>query len=392
MGSIEKKIEQWQKKGFISSEQSEKLKLYENQIKKDTSWILRGLLIAAVTAIGIGILSLIAANWHEIPSTLKLGVNFVWLIFLAGLIYKTCIHGANSNLLFLRNFNNNIQEALLFLFLISCMGSIGLISQIYHTGGAWYEGLFFWSIIMLPAVLISEGLLVTTFWSIVFAISSYPLLIKTDFMQAFPERTEVILIWPFACYLMSFLFRSFDFLESAKNLSKVFLRISFILFLIIIFSIDVRMAVGDLKYFIESHEILISLSVFSFLTIAIAFLKEEKTKRLLMYSYLIIPLLCFFAYLPYKKDILVAFVGGGCSIFIAALFALHFSYLKRRNFFNFFILIIGMRFLVFYFQALGGLAITGIGLILFGVLVLLLAFLFKKFKFYDYFEKKANRL
>lgn len=64
------------------------------------------------------------------------------------------------------------------------------------------------------------------------------------------------------------------------------------------------------------------------------------------------------------------FVLACNSILILAPYCLYLASTKQRVLFQFFIVIIGLRFMVLYFQALGGLATTGFGLIVSGILVI----------------------
>jgi hypothetical protein len=68
------------------------------------------------------------------------------------------------------------------------------------------------------------------------------------------------------------------------------------------------------------------------------------------------------------------------TIAILGLMAIFLASLKERRLFQYFLFFLGMRFLVLYFQALGGLATTGVGLIVSGGLVIGMAVLWNKYR------------
>jgi uncharacterized membrane protein len=157
MSKFEKKLNEWVSLGFINNDQALKIQSYENS-KPEGAWILSGLLILGVIIIGIGIISLIAANWITIPDAVKLGVDFGLLITLAFATVKSWEPKDSSK-------HPLRFESFLLLFLIHCLASIGLISQIYHTGGKLYQALMLWSIITFLATLCARQIFVPFLWT-----------------------------------------------------------------------------------------------------------------------------------------------------------------------------------------------------------------------------------
>jgi uncharacterized membrane protein len=152
MSKLEKGLKEWVSLGFINPDQAKRIRDYESA-RPESSWILSGLLILGAVIVGIGVISLIAANWNEIPDALKLGADFALLAVLA--------------LATLQSWETKkaIQfEVLLLSFLILCLASIGLISQIYHTGGKLYQALMLWSLITFAAALAARQMFVPFMW------------------------------------------------------------------------------------------------------------------------------------------------------------------------------------------------------------------------------------
>ena len=87
MGIINEKLDQWQQAGLLSSAQHDAILAFEAKQPSRSSWWLYSLMILGAVIIGLGIISLIAANWADIPDVLKLGVDFLLLLALEGSIY-----------------------------------------------------------------------------------------------------------------------------------------------------------------------------------------------------------------------------------------------------------------------------------------------------------------
>ncbi len=88
MSRLEKRLHDWVSNNIISREQAEGIRQYEANAP-GSSWVLYSFLILGATIISIGFISLIAANWDDIPDAVKLGLDFLLLIGLAIGIHHT---------------------------------------------------------------------------------------------------------------------------------------------------------------------------------------------------------------------------------------------------------------------------------------------------------------
>ncbi len=61
-----------------------------------------------------------------------------------------------------------VFEVFLISLMIICLASIGLISQIYHTGGKFYEALLFWSLITAGIAAASKKFFAPFLWATLF--------------------------------------------------------------------------------------------------------------------------------------------------------------------------------------------------------------------------------
>ncbi len=136
MDRIERRLREWSEHALLDPSTLQRILDYEAGRAPD-GWQWRALLILGAAIVGIGIVSLIAANWAAIPANVKLGADFALLALLAVGIWFTRPASA-------------ARETSIVLFQITCLASIGLIAQIYHLGGRPWQALGWWSVMCLP--------------------------------------------------------------------------------------------------------------------------------------------------------------------------------------------------------------------------------------------------
>ena len=85
---LAKKLSEWEQIKLIDEKQKSAILAYESrQGKNRLPFILSAL---AVFCIGLGILSLIASNWQEIPDSLKLSAD---ILLLGLIVFTTEVNG-----------------------------------------------------------------------------------------------------------------------------------------------------------------------------------------------------------------------------------------------------------------------------------------------------------
>jgi len=145
---LEKKLRLWTENNLISPEQKDKILDFENKDSK--SYLLLSLLYLGIFTIGIGIISLIAANWDAISPGIKLGVDFAILIALVWIIVRR-----NSPIW---------QETGIFSLFLMTGASIGLVAQIFQTNGTTENGCLLWALFTLPLLVVSRKWILPLFW------------------------------------------------------------------------------------------------------------------------------------------------------------------------------------------------------------------------------------
>lgn len=140
---LERKLKRWVDAGLITEPTKADIVSFENQSSKSSA--LYGVLGIGAISIVIGIISIIAANWHNISKEMKLLANFIWLTSLAIGIFISD-----------RGNRRFIREALILLLFGSIIGSIALIGQIYHLESHPFKAFSLWLLIGTPIILFSE--------------------------------------------------------------------------------------------------------------------------------------------------------------------------------------------------------------------------------------------
>ena len=141
--NLEKKTSEWVKAGFLTAENQKKILTAEQKEGKNV-FSLVFLLIGAL-CVGVGIIALIASNWWKIPNVVKLVFDFMLLAGASGITFYAW--KKERPILF---------EVMLFFLSLLTLASIGLIAQVYHLYSGWYHGVLFWGFITLPLAILSR--------------------------------------------------------------------------------------------------------------------------------------------------------------------------------------------------------------------------------------------
>jgi len=362
MAKITRRLNKWCKEGLIDEQQ---VIAIENFEAGQPSWLLRGLLGLAVTSIGIGVIALIASHWEKIPDVIMLGFMFVILAIIA----------LGAWAMKMRN-NSTGVELFIFAFLIACLAAIGLISQTFNLSGRLDDALLFWGLIVAPITVMAQFRLVPALWSWVMLVVGLliPIVEWMDQSGWLDQRTAIGLvgIFPIATAIGLVALnklRHFDNFEWAFRAITVFSWFS----AIVIFDISLSWEAANPtnKNELSSASLMVSFgTLLSLFVFALAWFWEIFPRaRLILIGVQLGIYLCFLALacltngVPYLGSVFVILLFGFCAADMARA--------GRRGAAQFLLVMIGIRMLTFYIDAFGGLAITAVGLICVGVLILL---------------------
>ena len=368
MASLEHQLNDWVSKNLINREQAEGIRHYESN-RPGSSWVLYSFLILGATIIGIGVISLIAANWDTIPNAVKLGADFLLLIGLAlGIHYSW-------------NQKHSIQyEVLLVAFLFLCLASIGLISQIYHTGGKLYQALLLWVMITAGIPLISRRSFGSFLWVSGFFIALMFAAFDSPFLEPLYKFNEA------ALFMTVPLLSAVLAMVSKKSLGEVGLTWSFnawtMIGILMALSVAETQSYGFLRHLDFAKTGFLAylpgyiLGVIAVLSIwpNAEFTRPQKIILMIFLASYFLP----FHLLYMVKD--SRHIFAFCTIISLSLLAIYLASVQQRKLFQVLLFAVGVRFLILYFQAFGGLALTGFGLIMSGILIISMVVYWNKYR------------
>lgn len=141
--SLDGKLESWRAAGLIDADTVQRIAAFEDSRRKPVA--LYALAALGAGTVALGIVSLVAANWDEIPPRVKLGCD---LVMGAGLALAT--HTA------VRRAWPLATEALVTLFYGFTLASLALVGQVYQLSTPMWQALLVWTGATLPLVLLAR--------------------------------------------------------------------------------------------------------------------------------------------------------------------------------------------------------------------------------------------
>lgn len=382
MASIQKKLNQWLEAGLIDAQQLEQITSYENTHTSAWSWLHTFMTLGAAI-MGLGVISLIAANWEYISPSYKLIANFSALAALALLIFT--VHHKNNQ--------SGWLDVLITGFIILCLASIGLVAQIYHLGGYWYHALLFWGAITLPLILFARHLMPSFLW-VALAI---PGLLMTGYTATYNEHdffSENLFYLPLAALMLLIILHRLAALTQITRALQT--SLFFWLQVTALYTLLFADALHSIDEFIPDTSFHLALYGLSMIA-ALALMSHQGYKlfnRIIAFSLIALLVVYYHPTLFFAGETYFHYWGSQSqegsiwqaddvraavlTLTILFLYALHAANRGYQTTFNIVTFLIGLRFVVLYFQAFGGLLATGIGLIISGAVIISITWLWHK--------------
>lgn len=362
------RLQDWLNQGFISQEQLTQIQEYED--KRARPWVSSAFMILGATVLGLGVISVIAANWDDISSPLKVIGDFIILIIAAAMIFDSWR-------------KNTILKTDLWIlfFLIFYSASLALITQIYNLSGPAYSLLLFWSLMTAALMIFAQHMFVSLLWITTFIYGLASFCYEAAIGQQIFDNQEVLIALTLSLLCSSGFFVS-QYLSNESGITRSFRIITVVLWCVTL--VVTEWAVPSHNMF---HDKLAYPNIYTFIVAAASLIITifacyknviyNVWQRNLIYTALLV--LFAFTFLPYLNvsSHLIYAIG---TMFILMLGAILFASLQKRGLFNFCVILLGLRFLVLYFQALGGLAATGVGLIFAGIMIIFMVKVWLKYQ------------
>jgi uncharacterized membrane protein len=368
------KISHWVEKDLISAEQAEAILAYENSAVS-RPWMLYGFYGIGILAIVVGSISLVAANWMSIPEQIKIP-SYLILQFAATLFA-------------IRNLNSPgiLRELSLAFTALFFLAGIGLTAQIFNLHSEGWQGILFWLLLMLPSVLLAHTAITSRIWYAGYATAVA--LWYSNNHSMVPDETVKFLV---LCSLLVWVTVVSDFGRSILPGVKHFFEVGYktsLLFLILCGSIMCNVLWVELRHRtceqLERVNLLIPwlpLAILIFL-IFINPKRNYKTKQYFITTYSLIGILStlpFFIDPHLMPSILKQLIGCAAFLAIWVNIALAAASARHKRLFDLASLCIAARVIVIYFEVFGSLTTTGIGLIVSGVFILFVVYVWHRSK------------
>jgi uncharacterized membrane protein len=181
----EGKLKAWEAAGLIDSATAARIRAWEAEHARPLGlWAAFGL---AALAIGLGVLSVVAANWDEIPGAARLAVHFVLMVATAGWLWTKGDRVAGRH--------PWLHEAVLFILAMLGMTFIGHVGQVYQTSSPLWQPLAWWLALFAPLLLLrgSSWLTAATIVAVlVFAGWNYAINTSEGRVEDFGATPEVM--------------------------------------------------------------------------------------------------------------------------------------------------------------------------------------------------------
>ncbi|MBP9707886.1 MAG: DUF2157 domain-containing protein [Oligoflexales bacterium] len=377
---LERKLAQWQKAGLIDQAQYDAIKVHEESSTQNKSWAIWGAAVIGISAIVIGIVSIVAANWRDIPGEIKLLSYFLSHSVLAFYAWKNI---EKPGL---------IRETLLTLFCLLFLVGIGLTAQVFHIISDGWSGLLFWCGLSLPVVLYAQSRFINYIWLLILLTAQVIWTIDTGIGT---DKETIHALWFFAT-LSLYTYLALGILCHTKIKLPVFFREALRNIPFFIIFICGSALATIFWYFGYGESDLKKLTLDNFfpfkfyyspwlgcLLVSAALYFREKPIDKLLFKLLLLffGLLALFYSLPLVLELksnkvlgtIFAVVTWGCLALAAARAG-------WRRAFDFLTLCITLRFLVVYFEVFGSMLATGIGLLITGVIILGVTFVWYSYR------------
>ena len=356
MAKLNKQLDEWLNAKLISQQQVMAIGDYENA-KPSRHWVLYGVLCVGVSVLAIGIISLIAANWSDISKTSKLLADLFVLILLALAIFKA--YEENKSLIF---------EVGIVLYSALILASIGLISQVYQTGGDLYQALLLWLVLLTPLVFSTQRAPLPHVWVMVLMGAVVTILEAKSRSWFGSNDGDVMLVTIYAAPLfLAFLGKISSACITKHAFASVFRFWSFVLGCVAVIVMDFN--IWNRNHLDYSDLILLLIGGLCLLFMATVYQDKVQSKlnKKLLFS---LTSVYFLGVLTSSIDFENSLIAAAFSIMLCSISAIYFVLQGARRIFNFFAIMITLRFLIVYFDAMGGLAYTGFGLIISGGIIM----------------------
>ena len=146
-GRLERRLARWEAAGLIEPAQRERILAWERARRgRSASWVQVGVIALGAGISGLGIVSLVAANWERIPDLAKVAGSLLLTAAIGAAAWEAGRRGAGR-----------WRDGALVLFQVAVAADIGVLGQVYHLRGTLADALALWAVLVAPATHLLGG-------------------------------------------------------------------------------------------------------------------------------------------------------------------------------------------------------------------------------------------
>ena len=329
------------------------------------------MLFISAVCIGIGLLTIIGANWGNIPSFIKvifylalLSVNIYWLV-----------KASATN-------RDRLKEGLLVVLAIMLMAGINLVSDVFGLPVQYYDRVLIWCVLSLPLLFITRKSLLSYFWIPLLLLALTALMSRFETTSMIIDTLHLqapgVIMWLIAfCLLM---------IAVRKGEASPFGRAAYFWFMgIITLNLllnELLQDVGFYSYGVFLRDLLFTPSEYCWIywvacAIALSFFiysdKDSKYNGSIIALLILILFNYIAAYTPLIFIPNFGLIAAVCTLAIMLTALVRTIELGKSGLSKWLLGLICLRIILIYNQNFGSIALTGLGLICAGVVFVWIA-------------------
>jgi len=365
---LSKKLSEWEQAGLIDGVTRARIEAHEGSGRRSLQ--LYALLGLGAVSVGLGLISIVAANWDGMSGATKLGADLLLAVALGAGTFVSWRRGMAL-----------ASDVLVIIYGAFTLASLALIGQVYQLNTPLYQPLVTWSLFTAPLMLLGHSRWLGVLWGAALTLSfgaSWQALLEE---HALDDRTTLNLavslawVWPFAL-----LVATRHFLHDRKPLLASGMReVGWQVVLI-------GAAASTLPWYVNTHGedilgwglgVCAVCAVLAHLGLGWLWPEAPTRARHAITALLGLTLLSLGLGMGVERD---DYPVIGALFQIAMLVALAYrdAHLGRVRSFNTWTALIALRLLIAYFEVFGSMLDTGLGMITGGLLTLALGWAWRK--------------
>lgn len=148
---LSKKLSEWEQAGLIDAATRARIEAHEGTGRR--SILLYALLGLGASSVGLGLISIVAANWDGMSAALKLGADLLLALGLSAGTFVCFRRGLTL-----------ATDVLVIIYAAFALASLALIGQVYQLNTPLYQPLLTWSLATLPLMLLGHSRWLGVLW------------------------------------------------------------------------------------------------------------------------------------------------------------------------------------------------------------------------------------